>query len=417
MTSIALDWLLPRLSSSCGSLDHLQERLSSATGAEPFTEETMRFCDALGRALRPYASGNPALAALAFWLRRAHVEEMRRDLPQRPRAVVSGRGLVFHITPANVDTMFAYSLVVSLLAGNANVIRLSERHGPDTETILRALADVLSTGGYPQVEAGTTIVRFGHDDEVMAAISRHCDVRVIWGGDRTIQRVRMVPLPAHATEVTFADRESLTALGAAAYESATDVERDEVARLLANDLYAFDQMGCASPRRLVWVRETSDRGTVPAGRIASLDTDLLTRLAAQAQPRGYVAPTATTIAKMGAAAGAAADGACDSVAWPSNELVVVRAPWPLPAPAEFPGGGFLWSSVCGPANDIARIVSRSTQTLTAFGIPTADLMALAQAARCTGIDRITPLGTALSFAPVWDGYDLFSHLTRTTTVL
>ncbi|MFC6804089.1 acyl-CoA reductase [Deinococcus caeni] len=37
------------------------------------------------------------------------------------------RGLVFHVPPANVDTIFIYSWLMSVLAGNRNVIRLSSR--------------------------------------------------------------------------------------------------------------------------------------------------------------------------------------------------------------------------------------------------------------------------------------------------
>jgi len=33
-----------------------------------------------------------------------------------------------------------------------------------------------------------------------------------------------------------------------------------------------------------------------------------------------------------------------------------------------------------------------------------------------GIDRIVPVGQALDFSPLWDGYVLFSELTRRVTV-
>jgi len=33
-----------------------------------------------------------------------------------------------------------------------------------------------------------------------------------------------------------------------------------------------------------------------------------------------------------------------------------------------------------------------------------------------GIDRVVPFGQALSFASVWDGYDLLTEFTRLTTL-
>ena len=46
-----------------------------------------------------------------------------------------GRGLLFHVAPSNVPTMFVYTYVIAILAGNANIIRLSTRRG-ETEAEL-----------------------------------------------------------------------------------------------------------------------------------------------------------------------------------------------------------------------------------------------------------------------------------------
>src|SRR5439155_417971 len=69
----------------------------------------------------------PELASLGFFLRRA---EMNRALA-RLRGDAAGlrfpRGLVFHVPPANVATIFVYSWALSALAGNRNVVRISPR--------------------------------------------------------------------------------------------------------------------------------------------------------------------------------------------------------------------------------------------------------------------------------------------------
>jgi len=52
---------------------------------------------------------------------------------------------------------------------------------------------------------------------VTSTISGSCDVRVIWGGDVTVKRIRSVAIPAHATELVFADRFSMAAIGIEAY--------------------------------------------------------------------------------------------------------------------------------------------------------------------------------------------------------
>ena len=39
-----------------------------------------------------------------------------------------GLGLAFHITPSNIPTNFAYSLIFGLLSGNSNVVKVPSRN-------------------------------------------------------------------------------------------------------------------------------------------------------------------------------------------------------------------------------------------------------------------------------------------------
>ena len=42
-----------------------------------------------------------------------------------------GVGLAFHITPSNMPTNFAYSLLFGLLSGNSNIIKVPSRKFPE----------------------------------------------------------------------------------------------------------------------------------------------------------------------------------------------------------------------------------------------------------------------------------------------
>ena len=58
--------------------------------------------------------------------------------------IVAANALIaFHVTPANVDTLFVYSWVLSLLVGNANIVRLSSRSTPVRTRILETIATVM----------------------------------------------------------------------------------------------------------------------------------------------------------------------------------------------------------------------------------------------------------------------------------
>jgi hypothetical protein len=56
-------------------------------------------------------------------------------------------------------------------------------------------------------------------------------------------------------------------------------------------------------------------------------------------------------------------------------------------------------------------LSASHQTLAHWGVPAAELEAWFRTV-VVGVDRLVPVGEALTFAPMWDGMDLVRQLTR-----
>src|SRR5215471_12058485 len=79
----------------------------------PFCSEALAFCSELSRALFADRDARrfPDIQALAFWIRKIHLAQLRDEFAalQTGGTVLVPRGLVFHIPPANVDTIFIYS--------------------------------------------------------------------------------------------------------------------------------------------------------------------------------------------------------------------------------------------------------------------------------------------------------------------
>src|ERR1700687_1819779 len=96
--------------------------------AAPFAPERVDLVAGVAETLlgprRSTASG-PA-AHFAFWTRRAAVAKIAANsvAPRPQHALARPRGLVFHLPPQNVETVFLYSWALSYLAGNANIVRL-----------------------------------------------------------------------------------------------------------------------------------------------------------------------------------------------------------------------------------------------------------------------------------------------------
>ena len=72
---------------------------------------------------------SPQMCALGFWLRKGNINSIiKNSFLNSKNLFLKPKGLVFHVTPSNVDTIFIYSWIISLLCGNKNIIRISSKN-------------------------------------------------------------------------------------------------------------------------------------------------------------------------------------------------------------------------------------------------------------------------------------------------
>ncbi|MEU5944817.1 acyl-CoA reductase [Micromonospora sp. NPDC047465] len=361
------------------------------------------------RLLRPaVARRHPELASLGFFLRRGEITKALARVADEPAQLRFPRGLVFHVPPANVDTIFVYSWALAALAGNANVVRISSRSAGAADAVLDALNDTLADA-HPAVRQTQRMVTYGRDDAVTAALSAAADLRVIWGGDRSVTEIRRHALAPHARDVTFPDRSSFTVISTAGWLGASAAERDAAALGLYNDAYWFDQAACASPRAVYWVGE-------PAGT-EQARADLLGRLRTVLEGKRPEVDAAMAVEKRVATYGLAIEGAATGIRFEGNALATVELAAPADIPRRWLGVGTFPQSRVDALADLAPVVVRRDQTVTHFGFTAQELTSFARALGGRGVDRIVPIGDALNFAATWDGYDLMREFTRITSVV
>lgn len=388
------------------SLDALVARCTSSSTAEPFADDSIAFCDALSK--RMLRMPGPQWAALGFFFREAALKKMKSELAALESADVlrAPRGLVFHVTPGNVDTQFLYSWLFSLLAGNTNVVRVSSRLPEAAKEACRALGEMAAD--LPRIRASSTIVSYEHDKAITDALSNACDVRVLWGGDASIATLRQSPLRADAKEVAFPDRFSFALLHAERYLAMDEAARTAVARGLQNDIFIFDQMACSSPKLLAWLGTEANASAARA--------DLWPRLEKLVESAGIRVQTMTALDKLHFAHGELADGKITSVERFSNELFVARSNDIESLRSARWGGGLVIETVAPDLDAAMGLVHHSDQTLAHAGFTRDEVMSLARRARTRGLARIVPVGRALAFSRFWDGMDLLSELTRAMSV-
>ncbi|KXK61017.1 gamma-glutamyl phosphate reductase [Micromonospora rosaria] len=394
------------------TVEDLLAALRSAPTDGPLTvgdERVVEFLVAFARRLlRPaVARRHPELASLGFFLRRGELARVRDRVAETPGELRFPRGLVFHVPPANVDTIFVYSWALAALAGNSNVVRISSRSAGAADAVLDALNETLADA-HPALRETQRMVTYGRDDAVTAALSVAADLRVIWGGDGSVTDLRRHPLAPHARDVTFPDRSSFTVIGVAGWLAASEAERDAAALGLYNDAYWFDQAACSSPRAVYWIGPAADAATAQA--------DLRARLRAVLDGKRPEVDAAMAVQKRVATYGLAVEGTATGIRFDGNDLATVELTGPGDIPRRWLGVGTFPQARVDALADLAPVVVRRDQTVTHFGLDAAELTAFARTVAGRGIDRLVPIGTALDFAATWDGYDLMREFTRITTV-
>src|SRR5262249_52100904 len=238
----------------------------------------------------------------------------------------------------------------------------------------------------------TIVVSYGHEEEPTALLSSLCDVRVIWGGDQTVETIRRFPLAPHARELTFPDRFSLASIHAGAYADLSDQKRDYLADQFFNDSFWFDQLACSSPRLVVWCGEKA--ATVSASR------DFFERVDARVQERRYSLPPAASMQKLIFTCSAILDLPVSDCRRLAN-LVVLTLDSLAGLRRDHPGGGVFFEVRLNSLKDLSASLLRRDQTLTWFGFSPKELQDFAASLNGRSIDRIVPIGQALQFHRFW----------------
>jgi hypothetical protein len=385
----------------------MQEIEMERLNLKPFHPVVIEFCTDLARSLRkhPAVKSRPALAALAWWLRPGSMRQLEEHwsaLSSSPDIVRVPRGIVFHIPPTNVETILVYSWIFSALAGNANVIRLSSSSSSDEQVLFDVIFE--SMRKFPLIEKTTCFVKYGHELEVTEILSQS-DVRAIWGGNETVMAIRRTPSAPRSIDIPFANRFSFSVLSSDAIGAASDEEMSNLAHHFVNDAYWFDQMACSSPKLIFIAKSQQIQNEKPLRRFINCLVDELERKNVDIGP-------AVSMAKLVNSFSLAADGLVTNIHRPDHRITVGELVEMTAFPRDTPGGGLFYTLNIDDLNHLLPFIKRSDQTITQYGFTEVQLREFIGSLNGRGIDRIVPIGQALSFDVIWDGFDLFESFSK-----
>lgn len=379
------------------------DKLLENTPLMPFDDSVLDFIDILSNRIfkDPVMNKTPELVALAFWIRKANILKLKEKFLDRYKErLLIGRGVAFHIAPANVDTVFVYSWLLSMIAGNTSIVRISENTVKEVALLIETIKKISShdTG------SRFLITTYGHDDDVTSYFSSICDIRIIWGGDQTINKIRQIPIKPIAHELTFADKFSMSMIKADSFLNLTN--KNSIMEGFYNDAYWFGQMACSSPKLIVWVG-SEERVKEAKNIFFTLLKDIVRKKSPEFSP-SLAIDKLTTMQSIALKfdnidIGSLQSGYINTISLNSPKNIDRNIHC---------GGGLFYELTIPTINELKGVISKKEQTISVFGFEKNELIDFVKMSKPNGIDRFVSFGKALQFSSTWDGFDLLREFTR-----
>lgn len=345
----------------------------------------------------------PDIKALSFFCRKQHILSLKKKHSDE-NVVRFGIGLLFHITPSNIPTNFAYSLIFGLITGNSNIVKVPIKKFEEIDIICKALKHVLTIKKYTRIQNMISIIRYDSgNDQLTKKYSEMCDGRLIWGGDETINNIRKFPIKSKSLDVPFSDRYSISLLNSEKFLNLKKIETSNLIKRFYNDTYAVDQNACSSPHIVLW-----------KGRSNSKASNKFWTYLNNFVKKNYDSPLISSVDNYSRlASDLIKKKNISSYKKYSKSLYVVKIKKLNPNFfIEKSKWGFFYECNINDLKEIGFTTNRSLQTLTYFGFLKKDIKTLLEEKKFNGIDRAVPIGQALNINLIWDGYDLSKILSR-----
>jgi hypothetical protein len=229
---------------------------SHSISVEPWTEELIKHVALFSQYLLndQKAKKSPELVALGYWCRKANLMLIHQDFICLENELKrESLGKVFHIAPANVDTVFFYSLILSALSGNQNIVRISERSGDLCRLLIHTFHQFLNQHQTSVLSKLISVVEYSSTHtEATRLFSQWSDLRVIWGGDSAIKAISLID--PNTKQLCFPDRFSIAAM------QLTEIDISNIPQIATRfiaDFLPFNQQACSSPKALFWLNTSS----------------------------------------------------------------------------------------------------------------------------------------------------------------
>lgn len=375
------------------------------TGKVPFEEKVMSFLDELSREIpnHPETADSNEVVSFAFWCRKKHLEQWKKSMCKNETRI--GLGMIFHIAPSNIPALFAYSMVLGMLSGNGNLVRISNRVSKEALPLCRIINEVMKRPEYEEIYQRNKIITYDHDQELNEKYSRLCDGRVIWGGNHSIEEIRKANVAPGTPQLEFADRCSVAVMNFDWMGSLQEEELEILAHQFYNDTLVVDQNACSSPAIVFWVGKTSEN----IEEIQRKWWEIFARIADQYDLSPWkVSRKYEQLCSM-----IMEHREIQNVWRWKNRIYVMNLKEIPKKPEQYIGRfGSFFQYHLTELEQLGECLNRNVQTVICAGIQTEIVRDIIVRCGCKGGDRVVNIGQALSLNRIWDGKDILKSMSR-----
>ena len=312
-----------------------------------------------------------------------------------------GIGTVTHIAPGNIPVNFAYSLVMGLLSGNSNILRMPTREFDQANFLVRVLIEVSNEPNHSEISDRSILFRSSRDNPSLIELVGESDGLIVWGGDETVGHFRSMARKPTSRELMFPSRLSTAILSSSAINSLSKIELDKLALAFYHDTYLVDQNACSSPSQVIWLGDEDSFKSASSKFWQSVDL----------QVKNHYATWSTTgveklldvFRKVQDAGRVIEVQRASSVVWRSRDAKFRAEPLRYGAFAEL---------VFPSLPKDSEVLRANEQTLTYFGVEKDDIFRWLEELQSSNVERIVPVGKALDIGLNWDGKETLVILSR-----
>lgn len=372
---------------------------------EPFSNLSVNFISDFSKELRKFKKVNlyPDLIYLIFWC----AKYKSKIIDNTEKYLRLGRGLIFHISPANVPTNFIYSFFFGLLSGNSNVVKIPSKKFKEKEIIISVIKSLFKKRKYLSLKNSNCFIQYDATTDKTKKISSICDGRMIWGGDKTINDIRKIWIPERAIDITFPDRYSLSIINLKKLKKENSKQIEQLAKKFYYDGYMMNQLACNSPHFIFWVGKKNKK----------LQNNFWNNLSKIAKKKFLFDDVHVVDKYTNLLENMILQKNFNNIKMFKNNLYVINPNKNTKKIENIRGvNGTFFQKNIDQLGELKKFISKKCQTVSYFGFDKDELKNFLVKNNLLGIDRVVPIGKALEIDIVWDGYDVVKSLSRTISL-